>query len=226
MANLVVEYAVDFQLDLFTDAVLGPTVWSEDFRWSLCARLKTDRNRSEKEGRSVVREKVWLDKSFGRKPFAYHSIPDRDHEGSRDWTLAKSRYRPEDLESIPWDVVRQGQVRFGLRWSRCRSWLCFCSEDGLLVEEGVLKTSYRRWVAGSMQMVVREQIAGLVPLIPFRANTRRGDRIARAVQDVSKPTGFRFPLYARGNFHLLPAFHFHFRRFWRDRSPLSRPSFL
>ena len=99
MANLVVEYAVDFQ--------------PEDFWRSLCPILKTDRNRSEKEGRSVLREKVWLDRSFGRKLFVYRLIP--DHEGSRDRTLEKSRYRPGDLELIPWDVVRQGQVRFGLR---------------------------------------------------------------------------------------------------------------
>jgi len=146
MANLVVEYAVDSQPDFFTDAVLGSILRSEDFGWSLCPRLKTDRNRSEKEERSVVREKVWSDKSFGRKIIACHLIPYRDHEGPRDWTLAKSRYRPEDLESIPWDVVRQGRVRFGLQWGRFRSWLCFGFDDSLLVEGGVLKTSYRHWV--------------------------------------------------------------------------------
>ena len=66
-----------------------------------------------KRGTICVARKVWLDRSFGRKLFVYRLIP--DHEGSRDRTLEKSRYRPGDLELIPWDVVRQGQVRFGLR---------------------------------------------------------------------------------------------------------------
>lgn len=143
-ANLVAEYAVDFQSDWFTDAVLGSTVsYSEDFGRSFCPSLKTDRNRLEKEGRSVLREKL-LDKSFRGKLFAYRLTP--DHEGLRDWMLAKPRYRFQGLGLIPWDVVRQGQVRFGLRWDQSRSWLCFAPDDGLLVEGGVLKTSYRRWV--------------------------------------------------------------------------------
>jgi len=93
--------------------------------------------------------------------------------------------------------------------------------DGLLVEGGVLKFSYRRW---SMQMVVREQIAGLVAFIPFRVNAKRGDD-ARAVQDVSKP-GFMFLRHTRGNFRFPPVIHLHFRGFWRDRYLLPRPSSL
>jgi hypothetical protein len=57
MANLVVAYAVDFQSDLFSDATLGSAVGSEDFLRSLCPILKTERNRLEREGRSVMRER-------------------------------------------------------------------------------------------------------------------------------------------------------------------------
>ena len=135
-ASLVAEYVVDFQSDFFADAVLGSTDWSEGFGRSLCPILRTDRNRSENEGRTVLREKTWLDKSLGRKLFEYRLTP--DHDGSR--------YRLEDLELIPWDAVGQGQVRSGLRWGRSRSWHCFALDDGLLVEGGALKTSYRRWV--------------------------------------------------------------------------------
>jgi len=82
--------------------------------------------------------------NHSEKQFTYCPTPDRG--GSGTWALAGSRYQLEDLELIPWDVVRQGQVRFGLQWGRFRSWLCFGFDDSLLVEGGVLKTSYRRWV--------------------------------------------------------------------------------
>jgi len=103
MTNLTVAYAVDFQADFFADAVPGLAVSSEDFWWLLCPILRTERNRSEKEDRPVLHKKVWLDESPGRKPLAYLSIPDR--ERSRDWTLTKSGFRFEDLESIPWDAA-------------------------------------------------------------------------------------------------------------------------
>jgi len=68
-------------------------------------------------------------------------------EGSRDWALAKSRYRSEDLELIPCqEVVWPGQLRFGLRWDRSRSWSRFLLDDEFLVDEGTLVASCRRWV--------------------------------------------------------------------------------
>ena len=58
-----------------------------------------------------VARKVGLDGSAGTRSFAYRLIP--DHERLRDQTLAKLRYRSEDLESIQSDVVRMGWLRFG-----------------------------------------------------------------------------------------------------------------
>ena len=103
MANLVVAYAVGLQSDLLTGAALGSTVWSEDFWWSPFPTLKTDRNRSERERRSVLREKVWLDRPLGAERLPYLLVLDR--EWPRDWALAESRYQSGDLGLIPWDAV-------------------------------------------------------------------------------------------------------------------------
>jgi hypothetical protein len=49
--------------------------------------------------------------SSGIKSFTYHLIP--DHGRSRDWALAKWRYRSEDLDLIMWDVpALLGRLRF------------------------------------------------------------------------------------------------------------------
>ena len=50
MANLVAEYAVDFQFDLFSYAALGSTVYFERSGRSLCLFLKIDR---------ILPETVW-----------------------------------------------------------------------------------------------------------------------------------------------------------------------
>ena len=68
------------------------------------------------------------------KLFTYRLIP--DHEGPKDWALAKLRCRPEDLVSILPDVARPDRLRFGFRWDRSRSWLCFALDDDLLVDRG------------------------------------------------------------------------------------------
>ena len=76
------------------------------------------------------------------KPFTYRWLP--DHEGSRAWALAKLRCQLEDLELIPWGVVWQALPRFGLRWDRSRSWLCFAFDGSFLVDGGNLVTSFYR----------------------------------------------------------------------------------
>jgi len=58
MANLVVEYAVDFRLDLFLDAGPASAVSSEDFVRFLFPLLKTDRNKSGVARRSVSQKSV------------------------------------------------------------------------------------------------------------------------------------------------------------------------
>ena len=132
IASLVVEYAVDFRLDLFLDVALGSAVSSEDFVRFLFPGLKTDRIRSDAAERSVLRGRVWLDESSGIKSFAYCWVP--DHERSKDWTLAKSRDRSQDLESTLWDVARPGRLPLGLRWSRHCSWLHFALDDASVVD--------------------------------------------------------------------------------------------
>jgi len=130
IANLVVEYAVDFRLDLFLDVALGSTVVSsEDFVRFLFPVLRTDRIRSEVAERSVLRDRARLDESSETKPFAYCWIP--DHGRSRDWALAKSRNRSQDPGSILCDV---GHHPSGLRRSRRRSWLRFALDDASVVE--------------------------------------------------------------------------------------------
>jgi len=64
--------------------------------------------------------------------------------GPEDWELAKLRYQSEDLGLIPWDVVRTGRFRLGLRWDRSRSWPCFALDDVFLVDGENLVTSFRR----------------------------------------------------------------------------------
>ena len=132
IANLVVEYAVDFRLDLFLDVALGSAVSSEDFVRFLFPVLRTDRIRSEAAERSVLRDRAWLDESSGTKLFAYCWIP--DHERSRDRALANSRNRSRGPESTLCDVARPGHHPSGLRWSRHRSWLRFALDDASVVE--------------------------------------------------------------------------------------------
>jgi hypothetical protein len=116
MANLVVEYAVDFQLGLFSCAAVGSTV--------KCISLGADR-----VGSLLPCCEGWLGKSPEMQLFAYRCI--LDHEGSGDWTLTKLRSQSEDLELIPWDVARRG-FRSGFRWSRYRSWIHYAFDDALV----------------------------------------------------------------------------------------------
>jgi len=53
MTNLTVAYKVDSRADFFTGAAPVLAVSSEDFGRLLCPILRTERNRSEKEGRSA-----------------------------------------------------------------------------------------------------------------------------------------------------------------------------
>ena len=92
-------------------------------------------------GVCVIR-KIHLDESPGIKSFAYRSI--HDCWDPREWELGKSSYQFEDLELILWDVVWPDWLRFDLRWDRSRSWLGFALDDGSLVNEGNLATSFRR----------------------------------------------------------------------------------
>lgn len=94
MANLVVVYAVEFQLGLFSDPTCG--VSSEGFGWF------------------TLRENARLNGSFGANSLAYHWTHDR--ERSRDRTVTKLMHRSQDLELIPWDVARPDQLHLGLRW--------------------------------------------------------------------------------------------------------------
>ena len=89
----------------------------------------------------MSREKTRLDEPSGINSLTYRCIP--GYEGSRAQALAKLRCQSGDLELVPWDVVRQGRLRFGIRWDRCRSWLCFAFDDGFLVDGGNLETSFR-----------------------------------------------------------------------------------
>jgi hypothetical protein len=88
MANLVVEYAVDFQVDVFSCAAAGSTVLFEDPK-----SLGTER-----VGSSMLRGGSSGDSSE-MQMFPYRWIS--DHERSEGWVLAKLRVRSEDLESIP-----------------------------------------------------------------------------------------------------------------------------
>ena len=94
MASLVAEYAVDFRLNLFLGAVPGSTVSSEDPVRFLFPVLKTDQIRFEAVERSVLRERGWLDESFGIKLFAYCWIP--GHGRSRDRTVKYSNAHRRD----------------------------------------------------------------------------------------------------------------------------------
>ena len=82
MASLVVEYVVDFRLNLFLGAVPGSTVSSEDPVRFLFPVLNTDRIRFEAVEWSVLRERGWLDESFGIKSFAYCWIPGHGGQGT------------------------------------------------------------------------------------------------------------------------------------------------
>jgi len=120
---------------------------------------------------SMIRERACSDESSGIKSFTYHLI--RDHGRSTDWALAKSRYRPEYLELIPWDVARPDRFHFGLRWERYfRFQLCFAPDEGFLVDRGAfLKTSFRRWVGLDGGVITDSWPRGIHP-IP--ANIKRG----------------------------------------------------
>jgi len=105
------------------------------------------------------------------KEFTYRLIP--DHGRSRDWALAKSRYQCEDLELIPCqEVVWQGRLRFCLRWGRSPSWPCFVLDGGILVDRGILTTSYRRWVGVDDGLITDSWPRGIHPIW---VNTKRGD---------------------------------------------------
>jgi hypothetical protein len=105
MANLVVEYAVDFQVDVFSCAAAGSTVLFEDPK-----SLGTER-----VGSSTLREGS-LGESSEMQLFPYRWIS--DHERSGGWALANLRDRSEDLELIPCQDVApatRGLLRLGPR---------------------------------------------------------------------------------------------------------------
>ena len=145
MANLVAAYAVESKPDFLSGAAPEITVRTGDswrLIWSLAGTIRIC---SEVVSGSVLCEQVYLDSPGGRgmiKRFAYRSVP--DYGGPRDRALAKSRYRSEDLELIPWDVAVR--LHLGLRRdrSRARSLLCFGFDDEFLVGGGNLVTSCRR----------------------------------------------------------------------------------
>ena len=89
-------------------------------------------------GSAMLREQVRLDEVSVTNPFTYRWIP--DHEGTRAWVSTDLRCQFENLELIPRDVVRQARLRFGLRWDRSRSWLCFGVDEGFSAGGGTLIT--------------------------------------------------------------------------------------
>ena len=114
-ASLVVAYAVDFQSNFLSGAAPVSVVWLEGFGKPLSSLPGTSKARLELVSMSVLSEAKCLDQPVGIKLAAYHWI--LDHDGSKGWGLAISRFRvpTEDLEPIPRDVVRLGRFRFDLR---------------------------------------------------------------------------------------------------------------
>ena len=113
---------------------------------------------------SVFCEKACSDGPSRTKSLTYRSIP--VPEGSRDWTLAKSKYQPEDLGLIPCGVVRPDLLRFGHRWdrSRARSWLYFAFDGDFLVDRGNLATSFRRLVGVDGSAITDSWPCGFHPI--------------------------------------------------------------
>ena len=110
---MVAAYTVDFQPDFFLGTAPVSVVRSEGFGRVLSSVLGTDRILSEPVSGSVMCKETGLDESAEIKLFPYRWIP--GCERLKGWGPVKSRFRPEDLGLILWDVARLGRLRFDLR---------------------------------------------------------------------------------------------------------------